>query len=78
NEPVKVAPLSYAGVFKWNNNKDKGIPGYVSVSPVNMDAEYIPLQEGMVYVPSAYFPWTWIATFDSRIRLRSMMIYILK
>ena len=55
NEPVKVAPLSYAGVFKWNNNKDKGIPGYVSVSPVNMDAEYIPLQEGMVYVPSAYF-----------------------
>ncbi len=55
NEPVKVAPLSYAGFFKWNNNKDKGIPGYVSVSPVNMDAEYISLKEGMVYVPSAYF-----------------------
>ncbi|MCR5639742.1 MAG: hypothetical protein K6G04_00155 [Lachnospiraceae bacterium] len=55
NEPVKVAPLSYAGLFKWNNNKAKGVPGYVSVSPVNMDAKYVALPDGMVYVPSAYF-----------------------
>ena len=55
NEPVKVAPLSYAGFFKWNNNKDKGIPGYVSVSPVKMDADYVSLEQGMKYVPSAYF-----------------------
>lgn len=55
NQPVKVAPLSYAGFFKWNNNRTNGIPGYVSVSPVNMDAEYVPLKQGMIYTPSAYF-----------------------
>ena len=55
--PVKVAPLSYAGPFKWFNNKEKGVPGYVTVDPVSMSAEYIKLKEGegMKYVPSAMF-----------------------
>lgn len=51
-DPVKVAPLEYAGFFKWKNNKR--VPGYVMVDPVNMSADYCQ-SEDMVYVPSAYF-----------------------
>lgn len=53
--PLKVAALDYAGFFKWVNNKSEGVPGYVTVSPVNMSAEYVTSGEGMIYVPSAYF-----------------------
>lgn len=53
--PYKVAALEYDGFFKWNANKDKGIPGYVIVNPVNMSADYVSLSEPMRYVPSAYF-----------------------
>ncbi len=54
-KPVKTAPLKYAGFFKWIKNKDNGVPGYVMVDPVDMDADYKALNEGMKYVPSAYF-----------------------
>lgn len=54
-DAVKVAPLEYVGFFKWMNNKDGGVTGYVSVSPTTMTADYIELEEGMQYVPSAYF-----------------------
>ena len=53
--PFKVAALSYDGFFKWNANKANGIPGYVIVDPVDMSADYVPLKEGMKYVPSAWF-----------------------
>lgn len=52
--PFKVSALKYASFFKWWNNRDKGIPGYVKVNPVNSDAEYVELEHGMKYVPSAY------------------------
>lgn len=52
--PLKVAALDYAGFFKWINNRSEGVPGYVTVSPVNMSAEYVTSEEGMIYVPSAY------------------------
>ncbi|MBQ8662264.1 MAG: hypothetical protein IJ471_00240 [Eubacterium sp.] len=52
--PLKVAALDYAGFFKWINNKSEGVPGYVTVSPVNMSAEYVTSEKGMIYVPSAY------------------------
>ncbi len=52
--PLKVAPLEYAGFFKWINNRSKGIPGYVTVDPVSMSADYKESGEGMIYVPSAY------------------------
>ena len=54
-DAVKVAPLEYVGFFKWMSNKDGGVTGYVSVSPTTMTADYIELEEGMQYVPSAYF-----------------------
>ncbi len=53
--PMKVSSLKYASFFKWFNNRDKGIPGYVKVNPINSNAEYVALKEGMKYVPSAYF-----------------------
>ena len=53
-KPVKVAALEYAGFFKWSNNKDTGIQGYVTVDPVSMSASFEKC-EGMKYVPSAFF-----------------------
>lgn len=54
-DAVKVAPLEYVGFFKWISNQEGGVTGYVSVSPSTMTAEYIELEKGMQYVPSAYF-----------------------
>lgn len=54
-KPAKMAPLSYAGPFKWYGNRYRGVPGYVKVDPVSMSAEYIKLDKGMKYVPSAWF-----------------------
>ncbi len=53
--PKKVAALDYAGLFKWINNKENGVPGYVVVDPVSMSASYQECEEAMIYVPSAYF-----------------------
>lgn len=53
--PAKVSALDYAGFFKYIRNRNKGVPGYVLVSPVDMSAEYVALEENMKYVPSAYF-----------------------
>lgn len=53
--PQKVANLEYGDFFKWINNRDNGIPGYVMVDPVNSSAEYVKLSKPMKYVDSAYF-----------------------
>ncbi len=53
-KPLKVAPLEYAGFFKWVNNKQTGATGYVTVSPVDMEASFKECA-GMKYIPSAYF-----------------------
>ncbi len=53
-KPIKVSALVYADFFKWLNNKDTGIKGYVTVNPVTMSASF-ERSEGMKYVPSAYF-----------------------
>ena len=52
--PMKVSALYYTGFFKWLNNRSDGIPGYVTVNPVGMNAKYEKLEKGMKYVPSAY------------------------
>ena len=54
-DPVKIAPLDYASFFKWFRNRQNGTPGYVTVSPVKMDAEYVKLENGMKYTPHACF-----------------------
>lgn len=53
-KPIKVSALGYAGFFKWINNKENGIKGYVTVDPVSMSASFKKC-DGMKYVPSAYF-----------------------
>ncbi len=52
--PMKVSPLKYASFFKWMNNRNSGVPGYVKVNPVNSDAKYEKLNQGLKYVPSAF------------------------
>ena len=54
-EPVKVATLEYAGFFKWLNNRDSGIPGYVMVDPVKFEAKYVKLEKPMKYTSSGWF-----------------------
>lgn len=53
--PMKVAPLEYAGFFKWFNNKDAGIPGYVLVDPVKNEAKYVELKKSIKYATSGCF-----------------------
>ena len=53
--PQTVSNLEYADFFRWLNNKDRGIPGYVMVDPVNNTAEYKELSKSMKYVDSAFF-----------------------
>ena len=54
-QPMKVSGLKYASFFKWWNNRNSGVPGYVQVNPVNSEAKYVKLTKPIKYVPSAYF-----------------------
>lgn len=54
-QPMKVSGLKYASFFKWWNNRNSGVPGYVQVNPVNSEAKYVKLTKPMKYVPSACF-----------------------
>lgn len=53
--PKKISNLEYADFFKWINNRESGIPGYVMVDPVNISADYIQLDKPLKYVSSGYF-----------------------
>ena len=53
--PKKVANLEYVDIFRWFNNAQNGVPGYVMVDPVNNDADYIKFDQPIVYVDSAFF-----------------------
>ena len=54
-DPMKVSSLEYAGIIKYFRNRGQGVPGYITVSPTTMEADYVELEKGMRYVPSAYF-----------------------
>lgn len=53
--PMKVATLEYADFFKWWNNRDTGIPGYIAVDPVHNTSTYVELEQPMIYSASAQF-----------------------
>ena len=53
--PKKVSTLEYVDFFKWINNRNNGIPGYVMVDPVNSSADYIKFNTPIKYTDSAYF-----------------------
>ena len=47
--PVRVAPISYADLFKWLTNRGEGLPAYVVVDMVTQEATVTRLSEGMKY-----------------------------
>ena len=47
--PVRVAPISYADLFKWVTNRRNGLPAYVVVDMVSQEATVVRLPEGMKY-----------------------------
>ncbi len=53
--PKKVSNLEYEDFFKWLNNRQNGIPGYVMVDPVDSYADYIKFESPVIYTESAYF-----------------------
>ncbi len=55
NEIMRVTPLEYDGFFKYLNNNEEGVTGYITVNSVDGSASLISLDEGMKYMPSAYF-----------------------
>lgn len=55
NTPKKVSVLEYADFFKWAENRDSGIPGYVMVDPVNNTASYVEFSKPVKYAQSGYF-----------------------
>jgi hypothetical protein len=57
NEQIyRVSPLQYREFFKWLQNRNDGIPGFVRVNVTNpTDVTLVNLSEGMLYAPSAFF-----------------------
>lgn len=55
NAPAKVGNLEYVDFFRWINNRDTGVPGYVWVDPVDSNYKYVQFEKPMKYVESAYF-----------------------
>ncbi|MBR3694185.1 MAG: hypothetical protein IKL88_06635 [Erysipelotrichales bacterium] len=52
---VRVTPLEYDGVVKYFTNRKEGVKGYITVNSVDGEANLVKLEEGMRYMPSAYF-----------------------
>ena len=55
NKIVRVTPLEYNGIFKYFNNKDKGVTGYIEVNSTTGEVKLVKLDDGMKYMPSALF-----------------------
>ncbi len=52
---VRVTPLEYNGFFKYLNNRNQGVTGYITVNSVTGESNLVKLEKGMKYVPSAIF-----------------------
>lgn len=57
DELYRISPLNYADIFKFNEAKYAGIPGYVLVNAKTQEAEYVDLKEPIRYSPSASFSY---------------------
>lgn len=51
----RISPLNYGGMFKYNKAKDSGLPGFVLVNVQTGKAEFVEIEGGYFYSPSAYF-----------------------
>lgn len=54
---VKIAPLQYNGPFKYFSNRSSGIPGYILVNTETNEADFVKMEDGIKYSPSAYFSY---------------------
>ena len=54
-DPVRVTPLSYAGIIKWFTNMKSGIPAYIKIDMATQKTELVRLDEGMKYTPYDHF-----------------------
>ena len=52
---LRVTPLDYASFVKWLTNRNEGVKGYIIVDSVTGESTLKKLDNGMKYVPSAYF-----------------------
>lgn len=56
NQIFRVSPLQYREFFKWLQNRDTGIPGFVRVNVTNpTDVTLVTMPQGMIYSPTAFF-----------------------
>ena len=53
--PKKVSSLEYVDLFRWWNNRESGIPGYIMVDPVDFYADYVAFEDPILYTDSAFF-----------------------
>lgn len=54
-EYYRLSPLEYAGIFKWHRAKYEGIPGYVLVNAKTQATEFVEVEGGFYYSPSAFW-----------------------
>lgn len=52
---VRVTPLEYEGLIKYFSNRNDGVKGYITVDSVTGEATLTKLEEGMKFMPSAFF-----------------------
>ncbi|MDD2234447.1 MAG: CvpA family protein [Desulfitobacteriaceae bacterium] len=55
NQPVRVATLAYADIFKWIANRAEGIPAYIIIDMVTQNVEVVRLEEGIKYTNAEHF-----------------------
>ena len=55
NNIARVTPLEYNGFIKYLTNRKDGVKGYIVVNSVTGESSLSKLEEGMKYMPSAYF-----------------------
>jgi len=55
NDILRVTSLEYADIIKWFSNRKEGIKAYITVNSVDGESKLIRTNEGMKYMPSAFF-----------------------
>ena len=55
NSIIRVTPLEYNGLIKYFTNRKDGVKGYITVNSVTGETNLTKLDNGMKYMPSAYF-----------------------
>lgn len=55
NSIIRVTPLEYNGLIKYFTNRNDGVKGYITVDSVTGETSLTKLDNGMKYMPSAYF-----------------------